>query len=350
MYKRKVAIACQGGGSHAAFAAGVLCGLLADDWFEDQYTLTALSGTSGGAVCASLAWTGWVSGATDRRAEAIGRLRGFWGDLEASGPFDAWMNYWTVAAARLPVTVEVSPYLYWPFAEWRMRELLERYLQLEKLPRYPHLPADPKLLIGVTDILRGEGRPKVGETLTYDDVIASAAIPPLFRAVRDERNHTCYWDGLFNRNPPIREFTDLELAERPQEIWVVRLNPIERYSEPVSIRDIIDRRNELAGNLALDQELYHIGKVNELIVQKRLSGYQRIDLRQVQMPASDLDYPSKLDRSPSHLRALFDAGARAAPEFFQPKSIIELETLKRKLKASQPAPVQASPPVTRWTA
>jgi len=52
MCKRKVAIACQGGGSHAAFAAGVLSGLLSGedgDRFDRDCRLVALSGTSGGA-------------------------------------------------------------------------------------------------------------------------------------------------------------------------------------------------------------------------------------------------------------------------------------------------------------
>jgi hypothetical protein len=43
-----VAIACQGGGSHAAFTAGVLGELLATH--RDRCDLRALSGTSGGAV------------------------------------------------------------------------------------------------------------------------------------------------------------------------------------------------------------------------------------------------------------------------------------------------------------
>ena len=51
----KVAIACQGGGSHAAFAAGVLVQLLSSAQRE-RFRLVALSGTSGGAVCAALAW------------------------------------------------------------------------------------------------------------------------------------------------------------------------------------------------------------------------------------------------------------------------------------------------------
>lgn len=50
----RVAIACQGGGTHTAFTAGVLKRLLAEE--RGGYEVVALSGTSGGAICALLAW------------------------------------------------------------------------------------------------------------------------------------------------------------------------------------------------------------------------------------------------------------------------------------------------------
>jgi NTE family protein len=50
---RRVAIACQGGGSHTAFTAGVLKKLLKEKVEgEHNYEVVALSGTSGGAICA----------------------------------------------------------------------------------------------------------------------------------------------------------------------------------------------------------------------------------------------------------------------------------------------------------
>src|SRR3954451_20759124 len=51
-----VAIACQGSGSHAAFGAGIMHRLLEDH--GRTFRLSALSGTSGGAVNAVLAWSG----------------------------------------------------------------------------------------------------------------------------------------------------------------------------------------------------------------------------------------------------------------------------------------------------
>jgi len=53
--QRRVVIACQGGGSHTAFTAGVLKRLLGADELAG-YQVAGLSGTSGGAVCALLAW------------------------------------------------------------------------------------------------------------------------------------------------------------------------------------------------------------------------------------------------------------------------------------------------------
>ena len=46
----RVAIACQGGGSHTAFTAGVLSRLFEAD-VTSKYKIVGLSGTSGGAIC-----------------------------------------------------------------------------------------------------------------------------------------------------------------------------------------------------------------------------------------------------------------------------------------------------------
>jgi NTE family protein len=46
----KVAIACQGGGTHAAFEVGVLTEILKDIQERNRFELTGLSGTSAGAL------------------------------------------------------------------------------------------------------------------------------------------------------------------------------------------------------------------------------------------------------------------------------------------------------------
>jgi NTE family protein len=72
--KKRVAIACQGGGSHTAFTAGVLKGLLRSGRLQ-KHEVVALSGTSGGAVCALLTWHHLLEGDA---AGAVGALDAFW--------------------------------------------------------------------------------------------------------------------------------------------------------------------------------------------------------------------------------------------------------------------------------
>ena len=140
-----------------------------------------------------------------------------------------------------------------------------------------------------------------------DAVLASAAVPLLFRAVEVGGRH--YWDGLFSQNPPVRQLPDAG----PDEIWVIRINPRGRRTEPKTVGDIADRRNELAGNLSLEQELHFIRKVNEWA--DRLGHpYRRIEIREMTLDL-DLDLASKLDRRPAFIRRLFAAGQEQAGSF-----------------------------------
>jgi NTE family protein len=307
-----VAIACQGGGSHAAFAAGALSALLSPE-HRERYRLVGLSGTSGGAMCAALAWSGLIRGGP---AEARRRLAAFWRDLEARDVVDSAMNAWGVWLATLPLAGEVSPYLYEPIAEPRLRELLQRHLDLESLPADARR-TEPRLLVGATDIVSGLGVAFEGEQLTYDDLIASAAIPPLFRAV--SAHGTLFWDGLFTRNPPIRELT--KLPEPPDEIWVIQIDPQRREREPRAMPEIVDRRNELSGNLALGQELYFVEKINELLAEHPglRTRYKPIGIRVVELGLT-LDYTSKFDRSAALIERLFEHGRERAAWFFEDRS------------------------------
>ena len=112
--RKRVAIACQGGGSHTAFTAGVLKRLLREEAL-DRYELVGLSGTSGGAICALLAWYGLAGG---DRALPGRLLDAFWADNSATAPAQQLVNAWTVWAGALQDVVAVpavSPYAN-PFA------------------------------------------------------------------------------------------------------------------------------------------------------------------------------------------------------------------------------------------
>ena len=92
----KVAIACQGGGTHAAFEAGVLTEVLKDIEARNRFELIGFSGTSAGALCALMVW---YSLAPKKRrpesgsvAEAIESINSFWDWFAASTPAEIMQN------------------------------------------------------------------------------------------------------------------------------------------------------------------------------------------------------------------------------------------------------------------
>ena len=361
--KRRIAVACQGGGSHTSFTAGALKKLL--EVGHDRHTFVAFSGTSGGAVCALLAWYALLKhGEGDAGAREAGRLLDkFWlEDNAARGIPERLLNDWLVAWVRWQQTtgilVEGSPNAFSDYWQGRLRQAIEDNVSFDEINGELVTPASPRLFVGAVEVLTGEfkvfashrrhedtagGSARAASSWVFNSdpaggisvqaVLASAAIPPLFRAVRVGEG--VYWDGLFSQNPPIRQLLDAQ----PDEIWVIQIDPTRMVprprdpapgDEPTSVVDILDRRSALAGNLSLNQELRFVEKINELVEElgegegtggKRLrltkSGkeYKPVVVRQIVM-SWPLGAASKLDRSPSFIRGMLDYGERRAEELF----------------------------------
>ncbi len=306
---RHIAIACQGGGSHTAFTAGVLKKILKEN--EKKYTIVALSGTSGGAICALLAWYGMLTEGNDK---AVRLLDSFWKDNSASTFGDMLVNEWVVGISRLQDTITlpgVSPYCYPPWAQIYLKSLLERQVDFDKIKTFTN-PC-PELLVGAVEVRSGRFCVFKNDEISADVILASAAIPTFLRAVQIDKN--MYWDGLFSQNPPVRDFVD-GVDVKPDEIWVIQINPENRETLPESVKDIQDRRNELAGNLSLNQEIYFIKKVNEWIDKGYFKGskYKPIVVRCIKM-LRDLDASSKLDRSPAFIEDMMAYGEKQAERF-----------------------------------
>jgi len=317
---RRVAIACQGGGSHTAFTAGVLSRLLQPDVMAG-HRVVGVSGTSGGAICALLAWSALIDDDPPRAADLLAE---FWADNSASTPAEQLLNTWMLWAAQLShyvVTPSVSPYDNYAsvLAMDHLRSLLEKYIDFDRVGRAAASAGaeHPMLLLGAVDVMSGEFKAfdsRAGE-ITPDAVLASAAIPTLFRSVRMDSG--VYWDGLFSQNPPVRELLDTN----PDEIWVIQINPKEMPAEPTSLVEIADRRNELAGNLSLLQELHFIEKIDSLIDTGELvsNSYRPVTIRVIEMVRSKQSQAwgaaSKLNRDPAFLDGLIEHGKARADQF-----------------------------------
>src|ERR687894_1087064 len=302
-----------------AFTAGVLKKLLRTEELE-RYEVVGLSGTSGGAVCALLAWHNLLRGDGAGAAEA---LDAFWRDNSATAPHEQIINSWVLWASNLQnfITMPaVSPYdnYFSVSALEEFKRMLERRVDFGRIEVQPE-DSYPVLLVGAVDVLSGEFRAfnSRQDRITPETILASAAIPNLFRSVRPGEGGT-YWDGLFSQNPPVRELTD----EGPDEIWVVQINPKELETEPRTVAEIADRRNELSGNLSLYQELRSIEKIDQLLEEGLLAPggkYKQIVVRVIELSRSrfsrSLGTASKLNRDPRFIEDLMSHGEARADEF-----------------------------------
>ena len=111
------------------------------------------------------------------------------------------------------------------------------------------------------------------DVITHEVILASAAVPTLFRAEPVDGHR--YWDGLFALNPPVRDLPDAgrghcDVDKPPDEIWAILINPIRYRGEPTRMDTIRDPRNELAANISFQQEITFIGKINELVLEGQL--------------------------------------------------------------------------------
>ena len=227
--------------------------------------------------------------------------------------------------------------------------------QLADAVRYALHPI-PRLLLGAVELHEGdfvafssERAPGDGG-ISIDAVLASAAVPWLFRAHEmaglDETTLAprplTLWDGLFSQNPPIRNFLSgvADDARKPDEIWVVQINPTQARLDTGGAHialnggEIWDLRNALAGNLALNQELGFVDAINRRMESGRgddtspasAAAQRRDKLVQVDRIVMDgmaveaaagmpLGANSKLDRDPALRGALWDHGATQARRY-----------------------------------
>ena len=349
MEKQKIAIACQGGGSQTAFTAGVLPAFF-ENGVHLQKQIVSLSGTSGGAVCAALAWYGLLKAAAGDPTPIQKRIKDFWEEIIAQLAPELYVDKLGAEMLRMiengvlphlelsPVSalnqVFISSLI--SFLPRRfftdLKAALEAHIAFEELPELVK-PDSPVLLLGAADVLTGELKKfnSRGGEIRVEAILASAAIPTLFPAV--EINGHYYWDGLFSDNPPVKELLrPLYVGGEnvPDEMWVIQINPTSVESLPKTNSQIFDRRNQMEGNVSLQQSLEFVEFCNLLLREKAVSdevldriGFTRrqpIAVRFVRMSPelqSTLDYVSKLSREPSQIHRLIEDGEQQGRAFLE---------------------------------
>lgn len=347
MANQLVAIACQGGGSQTAFTAGVLHSFFARKAHQKR-KIVSLSGTSGGAVCAALAWYGLLESSRENATPIQDRLSSFWSELSAmfaaeasiDGMLAQWMR--VIDKGMMP-RFEISPASqvsqWWleglrsilPRPEFTdLKLLLEKHIDFGEIATLLE-PTSPVLLIGAADVLTGELKVfnSRNKDISVDAIMASAAVPNLFPAV--QIGDRFYWDGLFSDNPPLKELVRPKFVggeNVPDEVWVIQINPQRCKKVPVCPAEIIDRRNQMIGNLSLLQSIEFIELINLFLKQGVLTekvlqdlGVARRDPIEIHFVTiseevqDDLDYVSKLSREPKHIDRLYKDGEKQGAAF-----------------------------------
>jgi NTE family protein len=359
----KVAVACQGGGMHAAFEVGVLTEILKDIRDKNRFELVGLSGTSAGALCTLMVWYGLApkkGGGTGSVHEAISNLNNFWDGFVAITSASTILNLLTYGAFRaeeieIPVLglsarlfgLNPSSAFYKAVAaSLPSLGVRKQYFDLEDLldetcPEFDRIDwgkVKTRLLIGASEVVNGF------ETVFDSDVnkgtqdeevyywrqrlrlslsgVAASGTVPVFREAEHIKGKGHYWDGLYSQNPPVREFL-AGADEVPDELWIVRINPQQWPEVPQSNADIQDRQNELMGNLSLNKELDFILTVNKWRDESSRYGefakdHKHVTVRTIKMEektADELGYSSKFNRSRVFLDQLRNEGCAVARDW-----------------------------------
>ncbi len=276
--RKRVNLALQGGGAHGAFTWGVLDALLQDGRLE----IEGLSGTSAGAMNAAVLLCGYAGGGPE---VARTRLAAFWKAVSIDGGLNAgqrllldmFLGTWGWGAGGstwLPMAVP-SPSTFNPLDINPLRDVVAAHIDFEALRRYEPI----KLFVAATNVQTGKVRVFRRAELTMDMLMASAALPALFKAV--EVDGEPFWDGGYMGNPVLFPFFT---ETQTEDIILVQINPIVRKELPSSAHDIQERVNEITFNASLLHEFRAIEFVRRLIDQGRLkeTHYKRIRLHRIE--------------------------------------------------------------------
>jgi NTE family protein len=313
---KAINLALQGGGAHGAFTWGVLDQLLDDGRTE----IEGISGASAGAMNAVMLADGLTRGGAD---EARQRLADFWRAVSVDGrlpdlqrgvverlfPFVPREALWLGAMSRL-----LSPYDLNPLNINPLKELIERFVDFAALRADRGL----ELFISATNVHTGELRVFTRAEITPEVIMASAALPLLFRAV--EIDGMPYWDGGYSGNPAVIPFLR---ATATEDVLIVQINPRERGKVPTRTREILSRINEINFNASLLSELRGVAFVNRLIDEGRLprglrpGEFRRLRLHRIvmqELPES-VGTRSTLKTDYEYFEMLRKLGQRAARRF-----------------------------------
>lgn len=310
--KKTINLALQGGGTHGAYAWGALDMLLEDG----RVDVEGISATSAGSVNACAYAYGMHSGGPEKAREI---LHDVWHSVSKQGEFFSPVRRTFLDQVLFPdsdnslsymafdaVSRSLSPEQFNPMDINPLRDILAETIDFEALQNCGAV----KLFISATHVATGKAKIFKTDKITLDVVMASAALPDVFKAVRIDGED--YWDGGYVGNPslyPLFYNTDA------RDIMIVHINPLNRKKTPETSAEIANRINEISFNSSLIEEIRAVAFVKKLLDRGMLKKefedeFKNILLHSIRADGSlcDLSIASKFDSSWDFLTMLRDRG------------------------------------------
>jgi NTE family protein len=316
--RKQINLALQGGGSHGAFAWGVLDRLLEDD----RVGIEGIVGTSAGAMNAAVTAHGL---AHDGNYAARDALRKFWDAVADLGSQSfvqpSWMDQimspgnmdyspgWVMMdlASRILSPYQLNPTNYHP-----LRDLLIKQVDFEKIRRSDGM----KLFVCASNVRTNRLRVFDNSEISVDAVLASACLPFMFKAIEIDGEY--FWDGGYMGNPPV---FPIIYNCKSADVILIMINPIEIDEMPQSARAILDRINTLSFNSSLMREMRAINFVNNLVDSGFDDGGRLKKMRIHTIEAEDemrnLGVSSKINARPEFIDWLFQLGRERGDIFLR---------------------------------
>jgi len=316
--RKSINLALQGGGSHGAFAWGVLDRILEDD----RIVVEGIVGTSAGAMNAVVTAYGLTLGGNEGARRS---LRSFWEAVAEKGVCSIMQPSWIDRLIN-PGSLDyspgwilmdtlsrvLSPYQMNPANYHPLRDILSRQIDFGVL-RQSH---NVKLFICASNVLTNRLHVFEGRDITLEAVLASGCIPSVFQAIEINGEH--FWDGGYMGNPP---FFPIIYNCSSADVVLIMVNPIQIKQVPQTAQAILDRINTLSFNSSLMREMRAVNFVNHLID----SGFNEegrlkkilIHCIDAEDEMSNLGVSSKLNVGREFLGWLFELGRKRADDFLR---------------------------------
>lgn len=316
--RKGVNLALQGGGSHGAFAWGVLDRVLEDE----RILIEGIVGTSAGAMNAAVTAYGLTQGGNEGARIA---LRAFWKAVSQKGAYSVMQPSWLDGLMR-PGSLDyspgwimmdilsrvMSPYQMNPTNYHPLRDILNEQIDFESLRQSDKV----KLFVCASNVITNRLRVFEGGDISVDAVLASACLPSVFQAIEIDGEY--FWDGGYMGNPPI---FPIIYNCTSADVILIMINPIQINEVPQSAQAILDRINTLSFNSSLMREMRAINFVNHLVASGFDDGGRLkktlIHCIDAEDEMNNLGVSSKLNVAWEFLNWLFELGRKRGDAFLR---------------------------------